>query len=61
VEEFKEVRLVLDEHALSGALDTQGILGLRKVCGVREEYMRAVKVYYSSALNVDAYYCFCLE
>ena len=61
MEEFKEVRLVLDEHALSGALESQGILGLCKVCGVHEEVVGAVEVHYSGALNVYAYYGFGLE
>jgi hypothetical protein len=61
VEEFKKVRLALDEHALSGALEAQGVLGLRKVCGVREEDVGAVKVRYSSALDAYVYYGFSLE
>ena len=61
MEEFDEVRLVLDEHALPCALESQGILGLRKVCGVREKVVGALRVCYSCALDVDAHDCFCLE
>ena len=61
MEEFYEVRLVLDEHSLSGDLEAQSILGLRKVCRVREEVVGAVEVYHPCALVVDAYDCFRLE
>ena len=61
MEEFDEIRLVLDEHTLPSALKSQSILGLRKVCGVREEVMGAVGVHHSCALDVNAYDCFCLE
>ena len=61
MEEFYKVRLVLDEHALSCALESQGILGLRKVCGVCEEGMGAIQIHHSGALDVDTHDGFCLE
>ena len=61
MEEFDEIRLVLDEHTLSSALESQSILGLREVCRVCEEVVGAVKVHHSCTLNVDAYDCFRLE
>ena len=61
MEEFDEVPLVLNEHALPCALEAQGILGLCKVCGVGEEGVGAIQVYHSGALNVDSYDGFCLE
>ena len=50
MEKFYKVRLVLDEHALSCALESQGILGLRKVCGVRDEVVGAIRVRHSCLL-----------
>ena len=61
MEEYDEVRLVLDEHALSSTLESQSVLGLRKVCRIREEVVGAVRVCHSCALDIDAYNCFCLE
>ena len=61
MEEFYKVRLVLNEHALPCALESQGILGLCKVCGVGEEGVGAIQVHHSGALNVDSYDGFCLE
>ena len=61
MEEFYKVRLVLDEHALPCALEFQGILGLRKVCGVCEKGMGAIQIRHSGALDVDAHDGFCLE
>ena len=49
MEEFDEVSLVLDEHALPCALKAQGILGLCKVCGVGEKCVGAIQV----LCNVD--------
>ena len=61
MEEFDEVPLVLNEHALPCALESQGILGLCKVCGVGEEGVGAIQVHHSGALNVDTHDGFCLE
>jgi hypothetical protein len=49
VEEFKEVRLILNQHALSLALKFQTVLGLFEVCSVSEEGVEAVMVHYACA------------
>ena len=61
MEEFDEVPLVLNEHALPCALESQGILGLSKVCGVCEEGMGAIQIHHSGALDIDTQDGFCLE
>ena len=61
MEEFDEVSLVLDEHALPCALKAQGILGLCKVCGVGEEGVGAIQVHHPGALYVDSHDGFSLE
>ena len=61
VEEFNVIGLVLDKHTLSCALESQSILCLCKVGGVREKVVGTVKVHQACALNVDAYDCFRLE
>ena len=61
MEEFDEVPLVLNKHALPCALESQSILGLCKVCRVGEEGVGAIQVHHSGALNVDSYDGFCLE
>ena len=55
MEEFYKVRLVLNEHALPCALESQGILGLCKVSGVCEEGVSAIQIHHSGALDVDVY------
>ena len=55
MEEFNEVRLVLDEHSLSSTLKSQSVLGLRKVRRVREKVVGTVRVHHSCVLDVDAY------
>ena len=59
--EIKEVRLILNEHALSLALQSQSVLGLCEMCSVSEEGVGAVEVHYACALHVDTYDRFRLE
>ena len=61
MEDFDEVSLVLNEHALPCALEAQGILGLCKVSGVGEEGVGAIQIRHPGALYVDSRDGFSLE
>ena len=58
---FNVVRMVLDLHTLSSALESQSILGFCMVGGVREKVVGAIEVHHACALNVDTNVCFRLE